>query len=78
VPVLDAIWAELVPADLRDAKIWGDMKKAQKAAELHDLFNSADYREAFGLSRATADAIHAWLPPELQWPAVEGEEAEAA
>jgi ParB family transcriptional regulator, chromosome partitioning protein len=78
VPVLDAIWAELVPADLRDAKIWGDLKKAQKAAELHDLFNSAEYREAFSLSRADADAIHAWLPPELQWPAVEGEEAEAA
>jgi ParB family transcriptional regulator, chromosome partitioning protein len=77
VPVLDAIWAELVPADLRDAKIWGALKKAQKAAELHDLFNSADYREAIGLSRAANDAIDAWLPPELQWPAVEGEEAEA-
>lgn len=73
-PVLDAIWADLVPGDLAAARNWPGLKKADKARELHDLFNSADYREALGLSRASADTIHAWLPPELQWPAVEGEE----
>lgn len=78
VPVLDAIWAELVPGDLAAARNWPGLKKADKARDLHDLFNSADYREALGLSRATADIIHAWLPPELQWPAVEGEEGEDA
>jgi ParB family transcriptional regulator, chromosome partitioning protein len=78
VPVLDAIWAELVPPMLAANYNWPGLKKADKARELHDLFNSAEYREALGLSRADADAIHAWLPPELQWPAVEGEEAEAA
>ncbi len=78
VPVLDAIWAELVPSEIAAARNWPGLKKADKARELHDLFNSADYREALGLSRATADTIHAWLPPELQWPAVEGEEGEDA
>jgi ParB family transcriptional regulator, chromosome partitioning protein len=78
VPALDAIWAELVPPDLAPARGWSALKKADKARELHDLFNSADYREALGLSRATNDAIDAWLPPELQWPEVEGEEGEVA
>lgn len=74
VPVLDAIWADLVPGDLAAARNWPGLKKADKARELHDLFNSAEYREALGLSRDAADTIHAWLPPELQWPAVDGEE----
>jgi ParB family transcriptional regulator, chromosome partitioning protein len=77
VPVLDAIWAELVSPMLAANHNWPGLKKADKARELHDLFNSTDYREAIGLSRAANDAIDAWLPPELQWPAVEGEEAEA-
>lgn len=70
VPVLDAIWAELVPTD-KAPPTWSDLKKAQKAAELHDLFNSADYREALGLSRAESERIDTWTPPELQWPEVE-------
>lgn len=77
VPVMDRIWAELVgSADA--SRRWATLKKGQKAQELHDLFNSADYREALGLSRETNATLDTWLPPELQWPEVETEAAEAA
>lgn len=75
VPVLDRIWKDLVPEDLQPPHRFIGLKKAQKAQELHDLFNSAEYREALGLSRNQNAAIDAWLPAELQWPAIEGAEA---
>jgi ParB family chromosome partitioning protein len=74
VPVLDRIWKDLVPEDLQPPQRFAALKKAQKAQELHDLFNSAEYREALGLSRDQTAAIDAWLPAELQWPAIEGAE----
>jgi hypothetical protein len=74
--MLDAIWATLVPAD-REAEheAFGAMTKKQKAAELDRLFNSADYTEAMGLSRAQCDRIAAWLPEDLRWPEAEGDDA---
>ena len=77
VGALDRIWMELVPSDLARIGAWAKLKKAQKAQDLHDLFNSADYREALGLSRDTTATIDAWLPKELQWPEIEGEDDEA-
>lgn len=77
-PALDAIWAELVPADREPTPArFRALKKAEKAGHLHRLFNDSDFREAIGLSRAENAAIDAWLPAELQWPAVETDDAEA-
>lgn len=65
--MLDQIWADLVPAELTEpAAPFHSWKKAEKVARLHDLFNSADFREAIGLSRDQAAAVDAWLPPQLR------------
>lgn len=66
-PMLDQIMAELVPDDLYDAAKFRALKKADKARQLHELFQGQDYREALGLSRAQAAAIDSWLPPELRF-----------
>lgn len=67
VAALDRIWAELVPPmdGLEDAFL--RQKKADKAKDLDQLFNSADYREAMRLDRATCQRIDQWLPAELQF-----------
>lgn len=76
---LDAIWLELMPDTLEPnhAKFRAE-KKGEKAQLLHKLFNSADFREAIGTSREFNEAIDTWLPPELQWPAVDPEIAQEA
>lgn len=66
-PMLDRIMAELVPDDLYDADAFRGLKKADKAKQLHELFNSHDTREALGLSREANARIDAWLPAELQF-----------
>ena len=66
-PLLDQIMAELVPDDLYDAAKFRALKKADKARQLHELFQGHDYREALGLSRAQGLAIDSWLPPELRF-----------
>ena len=73
VPHLDAIWRELVPEDRMDPADFERLKKAEKAKALEKLFNDADYREALALSREQNNGIDAWLPEQLQWPALEGE-----
>lgn len=67
VPRLDAIWEELTPIPDADPVRgqWAGLKKAQKADQLHRLFNDLDYREAMGLSRTEAQAIDSWLPTEM-------------
>lgn len=74
VPHLDRIWDELVPADRREGMDFQTKKKGEKATILHRLFNEADFREALGLDRATNARVDAWLPEQLQWPAVEDSE----
>lgn len=71
---LDAIWRELVPEDRFDPADFEKLKKAEKAKSLDQLFNSADFREALQLSREQNNRIDAWLPEQLQWPALEGED----
>ncbi|MCA0202966.1 MAG: ParB/RepB/Spo0J family partition protein [Proteobacteria bacterium] len=71
VPHLDSLWDELVPADRREGMDFQTKKKGEKATILHRLFNEADFREALGLDRATNARLDAWLPEQLQWPAVE-------
>ncbi|WP_417627043.1 ParB/RepB/Spo0J family partition protein [Pararhodobacter aggregans] len=71
VPHLDRLWDELVPADRREGMDFQTKKKGEKATILHRLFNEADFREALGLDRATNARLDAWLPEQLQWPAVE-------
>ncbi|MFC3180490.1 ParB/RepB/Spo0J family partition protein [Cypionkella sinensis] len=72
VSVLDDIWCDLVPDErVLDHAKFRAQKKADKAKALHQLFNSADYREAIGLSREQNTRIDQWLPAELQWPAIE-------
>lgn len=67
--MLDDIWAQLVPEGLTEPSLpFRNLKKAEKAARLHDLFNSADFREALGLSREQAARIDAWLPQQLRAP----------
>lgn len=72
VSALDDIWCDLVP-DERSPSYAGfrAQSKADKAANLHCLFNIDSFREAIGLSRDQNARIDAWLPAELQWPAVE-------
>lgn len=78
-PALDAIWAELVPAEREPTPAkFRALKKAEKVNHLHRLFNDADFREAIGLDRAQNAAIDAWLPAELQWPEVEIATADSA
>jgi len=71
VPVLDRLWDELVPEDRREGLDFDGKKKAEKAKLLERLFNEADFREALGLDRATNARLGAWLPEQLQWPALE-------
>lgn len=73
-PHLDSLWDELVPADRREGMDFQTKKKGEKATILHRLFNEADFREALGLDRATNARLDAWLPEQLQWPAVEDSE----
>lgn len=72
VAAMDEIWCTLVPDDRtpNHASFRG-MKKGDKAANLHCLFNSDSFRETIGLSRDQNARIDTWLPAELQWPAVE-------
>ncbi|PWE26670.1 chromosome partitioning protein ParB [Pararhodobacter marinus] len=70
VPVLDRLWAELVPEDRREGLEFDGKKKGEKAKILERLFNEADFREALGLSRDMNARIDAWLPEQLQWPSV--------
>lgn len=67
VSALDRIWAELVPDEAVSHEAFGRQKKAEKARDLDQLFNSADYREAVGLDRATCQRIDQWLPAELRF-----------
>lgn len=67
VAMLDRIWAELVPDGTVSHDAFARQKKAEKARDLDQLFNSADYREALGLDRATCQRIDQWLPAELQF-----------
>lgn len=68
-PALDRIWTRLAPDRAgNDHADFRAMKKADKAQHLHRLFGDADFREAMGLSRAEAQAIDSWLPPELRAP----------
>lgn len=76
--MLDAIWDDLLPDHDAEAIRFRALKKADKAKELHQLFHSADYREALGLSRDQNARIDAWLPPELQLPKIEAPATEAA
>ena len=64
---LDRIWSELVPDEVASQDAFARQKKAEKARDLDQLFNSADYREALGLDRATCQRIDQWLPAELQF-----------
>lgn len=67
--MLDDIWAQMVPEELTEPSLpFRSLKKAEKAARLHDLFNSADFREALGLSRDQTARVDAWLPPQLMPP----------
>jgi ParB family chromosome partitioning protein len=76
---LDTIWTELVPPDLGDHETYRGLKKAEKAKQLDQLFNSDDFREALGLSREMNATIDRWLPEELRIEAVtEAPEQEAA
>lgn len=76
--MLDAIWADLVPADREsEHQTFAALQKKQKAAQLDKLFNSDDYREALGLSREEQTRIAGWLPEDLRWPEAEGEEGAA-
>ena len=67
VSALDRIWAELVPDEAVSHEAFGRQKKAEKARDLDQLFNSADYREAVGLDRGTCQRIDQWLPAELRF-----------
>jgi hypothetical protein len=42
------------------------MKVKEKARELADLFENAEVREAWGLSREQAARIDAWLPEDMR------------
>lgn len=67
--MLDAIWADLATFDNDPVhEAFRSGTKKDKAKELDQLFNSADYREALGLSRAQNARIDAWLPEDLRWP----------
>ena len=69
---MDEVWCNLVPDDrIPTHATFRALKKADKAGNLHKLFNNDDFREAIGLSREQNTRIDAWLPAELQWPAVE-------
>ena len=78
MPMLNAIWAELVPADREvEHQTFASLTKKDKAAQLDKLFNLTDYREALGLSRDQNARIDAWLPEDLRWPEAEtSDEAE--
>jgi ParB family chromosome partitioning protein len=77
--MLDVIWADLVPPDRGDHAAFRDLKKAGKAKQLDQLFNSDDFREALGLSREMNAAIDSWLPEDLRIaPAPAAPEQEAA
>ena len=68
-PMLDAIWAELVPhekAELAGVDFAAVKKKGDKAKALERLFSDAGYRETLGLSRDEANAIDAWVPDEMK------------
>ncbi|MDP1577861.1 MAG: chromosome partitioning protein ParB, partial [Cypionkella sp.] len=72
VSVMDEVWCNLVPDDRTPTHAtFRALKKADKAGNLHKLFNNDDYREAIGLSREQNTRIDTWLPADLQWPAVE-------
>ena len=72
VSVMDEVWCNLVLDDRTPTHAtFRALKKADKAGNLHKLFNNDDYREAIGLSREQNTRIDTWLPAELQWPAVE-------
>lgn len=73
VPVLDRLWVELLPEDRREGIAFADQKKGEKARTLERLFNDADFREALGLSREINSRLDAWVPEQLQWPAMEDE-----
>ncbi|MCA2014406.1 ParB N-terminal domain-containing protein [Cereibacter sphaeroides] len=73
VPVLDRLWVELLPEDRREGLAFADQKKGEKAKTLERLFNDTDFREALGLSREINARLDAWVPEQLQWPALEGE-----
>lgn len=70
--MLDQIRDELLPHMADEAQRFRELKKANKAAELHRIIHDADYREALGLSRDQNAAIDCWLPPELRLPDPEG------
>lgn len=66
-PALDAIEAELLhDADEDQRAAFAKMKVKEKARELSDLFENAEVREAWGLSREQAARLDAWVPDDMR------------
>ena len=70
-PALDAIYAELIPADSAALKTFKALKKGPKAQNLHSLFGPQKHAERAALQLTPDDEarLDAWLPPELHWAA---------
>lgn len=66
-PALDAIGAELLhDADEDKRAAFAKMKVKEKARELADLFENAEVREAWGLSREQATRLDTWIPEDMR------------
>jgi ParB family chromosome partitioning protein len=64
---LDSLYRDLIPDDGTRHAAFAAMTKKQKAAELDNLFNGHQLREAYGLTRAEGDRLDAWLPEDLRF-----------
>ncbi|MEC7763349.1 MAG: ParB/RepB/Spo0J family partition protein [Pseudomonadota bacterium] len=66
-PALDQIEAELLhDADEDKRAAFAKMKVKEKARELSDLFENAEVREAWGLSREQATRLDRWIPEDMR------------